>query len=77
MKKSISLFFIPILPYDSEYLLICPICSRGWVVKESNVDAAKEMNEITTRFQNEEIKERTYKKHTQKFKKILFEDEQE
>jgi hypothetical protein len=34
VKSWFSLFFIPIIPYRTEYLMLCPICGNG--VKLSN-----------------------------------------
>ena len=28
-KKSVRLYFVPVVPYGTDHYLICPICSRG------------------------------------------------
>ncbi|MBI1332246.1 MAG: zinc-ribbon domain-containing protein [Armatimonadetes bacterium] len=41
-KKWYSLFFIPIIPYDSQNLMLCPICSSGYVL--SDLDFVRELD---------------------------------
>jgi hypothetical protein len=28
-KKSVSLYFVPVVPYGTDHYLVCPVCSRG------------------------------------------------
>jgi hypothetical protein len=76
-KKSFSLFFIPILPYKTEYYLLCPTCSRGRELKQTKIDVAKEMNQFTLKYMRDEIEDDEYDKRMKKYEKILFEDESE
>lgn len=49
-KTWFSLFFIPVLPYDSNYYLLCEICSAGLELYGADVNKAKQMNAVTRSF---------------------------
>jgi hypothetical protein len=36
-----TLFFIPIIPYRSNFLLLCPICRNGIEISGQQIEAAK------------------------------------
>lgn len=55
-----SLFFVPVLPYDSEYWLLCNICSRGFQLHGHQVSLAKQMNQATISFLNGGISKEQY-----------------
>ncbi|MBE6011290.1 zinc-ribbon domain-containing protein [Anaeropeptidivorans aminofermentans] len=39
-----TLFFIPIIPYKKEYLVVCPICKGGTRISKSEFDAILQGN---------------------------------
>lgn len=55
-----SLFFIPVLPYNSEYYLLCDICSRGLKISRSQLGLAKQMNQTTVAFLNGDLTQEQY-----------------
>ena len=42
VTKWFTLFFIPVIPYDSGYLLTCPICARGVKIDEAQFNKIRE-----------------------------------
>lgn len=36
-----SFFFVPVIPYRSEYRVVCPACSRGMAIRGSEVEAVR------------------------------------
>ena len=32
-----TLFLIPVIPYVSKYYILCPICSKGYIIKRKEV----------------------------------------
>lgn len=38
-----TLFFIPIFPYESKHMLICPVCNYGAKVESSEVEKLKQL----------------------------------
>lgn len=61
IKTWFSLFFIPVIPYESKNYLLCEVCSQGIELKESQIGKAKEANELTLSFLNKAISEDQYK----------------
>ncbi len=50
-KLWFELFFIPIIPYQSKYFLLCPICSRGVnITGEENIAKWKQVCRQTSDF---------------------------
>ena len=43
-ERWFTLFFIPVFPYESKYLFICPTCSRGVELKGDHLDHARRLN---------------------------------
>lgn len=41
-----TLFFIPIIPYKKEYLVICPVCKDGTRISKSEFDAILKSNSL-------------------------------
>ena len=56
-----TLFFIPVIPYQSRYYLLCEICSQGIELKDSKIDEIKQVNQATVSFLNQEITQEKYK----------------
>jgi hypothetical protein len=59
-SKWLTLFFIPVLPYSSEHLLLCDVCSQGVKLKEKQIQRAKQMNELTQGLFDETISKDEY-----------------
>ncbi len=54
-------FFIPIISYKSENLLICPICSNGYELDRNNFEKAKMLVEYTRAYKSDKITKEEYK----------------
>jgi len=50
-----TLFFIPVIPYSTEYLLVCPICSYGVVITREKFDELKEVADCNMDLINKKI----------------------
>lgn len=55
-----TVFFIPVIPYESKTLLICPVCSRGMELQGDQVERAKRLNGVARAFLANEIPESAY-----------------
>ncbi len=55
-----TLFFIPIIPYQSKYYLLCEICSRGMELEGPQIEKAKQLNRLTRAFLAKQISEEKY-----------------
>ena len=42
-----TLFFIPVIPYESKHYLLCNICSNGYELEDEQVEKAKQLNQMT------------------------------
>ena len=61
VRKWFTLFFVPVIPYESHHFLLCDVCSRGFELHGPQVDKAKRMNEATTAYLNKQTTEEQYK----------------
>lgn len=43
-KKWFTLFFLPVFPYDTKHVLLCPICSHGIQLRGNQLDQARRLN---------------------------------
>ena len=55
-----TLFFIPIIPYESKNLLLCPVCSSGIELSGDAVDEAHRLNKAARAFQENQIDEEEF-----------------
>lgn len=39
-----TFFFVPVIPYESKHLFLCPTCSRGVLLEGERVDHARQLN---------------------------------
>jgi len=47
-KKTISLYFIPVVPYGTDEYLVCPICTHGTALAKAQTPAVRAMAASTT-----------------------------
>jgi len=59
-KTWFTLFFIPIIPYESKNLLLCPVCSSGIELSGDSVDEAHRINEAARALYANEIGEKEF-----------------
>lgn len=56
-----TLFFIPIIPYSTEHLVVCPICSYGAVITSAKFEELKEVANCNMDLINKKIDEEEHK----------------
>ena len=49
-RKWFTLFFIPIIPYENNYYLICPICKGVNTLNKEMLEKAKYLITVTEKF---------------------------
>lgn len=56
-----TLFFIPVIPYATQYLLVCPICSYGLVITREKFEELKKVADCNMDLINNRIDENEHK----------------
>ena len=49
-KKSVRLYFVPVVPYGTDDYLVCPVCSRGLQVSSAQLPQVRSMSRATASF---------------------------
>ena len=49
-KKSVRLYFVPVVPYGTDDYLVCPVCSRGLQVSDAQLRHLRSMSAVTASF---------------------------
>ncbi len=49
-KKSVRLYFVPVVPYGTDNYLVCPVCSRGLQVSDAQLRHVRSMSSATASF---------------------------
>jgi len=49
-KKSVRLYFVPVVPYGTDDYLVCPVCSRGLQVSDAQLRQVRSMSGTTKSF---------------------------
>jgi hypothetical protein len=49
-KKSVRLYFVPVVPYGTDDYLVCPVCSRGLQVSDAHLRHVRTMSGATAAF---------------------------
>jgi hypothetical protein len=52
-----TLFFVPVIPYESKHYLLCEICSRGMELNGEQITKAKELSAATAAYLNKAMTE--------------------
>jgi hypothetical protein len=61
VTKWFSLFFVPLVPYSSRHLLVCPICTYSVALEtKPERDRAAKLVELTSQMRAGTISEQTY-----------------
>ena len=47
VRNWFTLFLIPVLPYDTQHLLLCPVCSRGLRLDKVQFQQARRLSRAT------------------------------
>jgi hypothetical protein len=66
-KKSVRLYFVPVVPYGTDDYLVCPICSRGLQVGDAQQSALRSMSNATASFRTRRLTEAQYAAQVERF----------
>jgi zinc-ribbon family/Short C-terminal domain len=66
-KKSVSLYFVPVVPYGTDQYLICPVCSRGLQISNPQLPYVRSMSGATASFRTRRMGEAQYMAQVERF----------
>ena len=66
-KKKVSLYFVPVVPYGTDDYLVCPICSRGLQLNNTQMPYLRSMSGATTSFRTGRLAEAPYMAQVERF----------
>jgi zinc-ribbon family/Short C-terminal domain len=66
-KKSVSLYFVPVVPYGTDEYLMCPICSRGLQIDRPQLPHVRSMSSATAAFRTGRLTEAQYMAQVERF----------
>jgi hypothetical protein len=66
-KKSVSLYFVPVVPYGTDNYLVCPVCSRGLQVSDAQLRRVRSMSSATAAFRTGRLPQAQYMAQAEQF----------
>src|SRR6266566_2775513 len=66
-KKSVRLYFVPVVPYGTDDYLVCPICSRGLQLSQKQVPHVASVKRATAAFRAGRLSEADYAAQADRF----------
>jgi hypothetical protein len=66
-KKSVRLYFVPVVPYGTEDYLVCPVCSRGLQISHAQLRYLRSMSDATASFRTGRLTEARYLAQVERF----------
>jgi hypothetical protein len=66
-KKSVRLYFVPVVPYGTNDYLVCPICSWGLQVSQAQLPYVRSMTSTVASFRAGRLAEGPYMMQVEKF----------
>ena len=66
-KKSVRLYFVPVVPYGTDDYLVCPVCSRGLQVSGPQLPHVRSMSAATASFRAGRLSEAGYMAQAERF----------
>ncbi len=66
-KKSVRLYFVPVVPYGTDDYLVCPVCSRGLQVSGAQLRQVNSMAAATASFRAGRLSEAGYTAQAERF----------
>ena len=66
-KKRFSLYFVPVVPYGTDDYLVCPICSRGLQLSNTQLPYVRSMSGATASFRTGRLAEAPYVAQVERF----------
>ena len=66
-KKSVRLYFVPVVPYGTDNYLVCPVCSRGLQVSDAQLRHVRSMSSATASFRAGRLSQDRYMAQAERF----------
>ena len=66
-KKSVRLYFVPVVPYGTDDYLVCPVCSRGLQITSAQVRYLPSMSSATASFRAGRLTQDRYMAQVERF----------
>ena len=66
-KKSVRLYFVPVVPYGTDNYLVCPVCSRGLQVNDAQLRHVRSMSSATASFRAGRLSQDRYMAQAERF----------
>jgi hypothetical protein len=66
-KKSVRLYFVPVVPYGTDDYLVCPVCSRGLQVSSAQLRHVHPMASATASFRVGRLPQAQYMAQVERF----------
>ena len=59
-KKSVRLYFVPVVPYGTDEYLLCPVCSQGVQIDQQHLGVVERLQAATRNYRTRHITEAQY-----------------
>jgi hypothetical protein len=66
-KKSVRLYFVPVVPYGTDDYLVCPVCSRGLQISGAQLPRIQSMSGATAAFRAGRLGQAPYMAQAERF----------
>jgi uncharacterized protein YbaR (Trm112 family) len=66
-KKSVRLYFVPVVPYGTDNYLVCPVCSRGLQLSRSQLPYVQSMSGASASYRAGRLAEAQYLAQVERF----------
>jgi hypothetical protein len=66
-KKSVRLYFVPVVPYGTDDYLVCPVCSRGLQVNDVQLRRIRSMSSATASLRAGRLSQAQYMAQAERF----------
>jgi Short C-terminal domain len=66
-KKSVRLYFVPVVPYGTDDYLVCPVCSRGLQISRAQLPHLRTMAAAATSFRAGRLSQAQYQAQVEGF----------
>jgi hypothetical protein len=66
-KKTVRLYFVPVVPYGTDDYLVCPICSRGLQISAAQLPYIRSMSHAAASFRAGRLTQAQYMAQVERF----------
>jgi zinc-ribbon family len=66
-KKTVRLYFVPVVPYGTDDYLVCPVCSRGMQLSQAQVPHVASVKRATAAYRAGRLSEADYAAQADRF----------